>query len=316
MQKRHAAQLHQLRNLADRPAEQTALAVTLLNPRLGYEVIQAALGVLTKTVDPAARPALLNLYAYYDDKGADRDPAANLRAQTMRALRSLVEPADTPLLLKATTTFVFPPPSFKEEGAMLRSAALNALNEVEDRLARYTAIGLLANQHTDPMSGEPALTAARLLASHAEIPPLYFYVMQDGAQTVPEVLSECLRYLTGLPEAFIPALIERYADHKEDMVLVGLFDFLLNHQSGPHGRDLIRTFLRTTGRLDAYRYLVTVLVAAGRQELLDDLLAAAGAERQGEKVAILVRALSVLESNAAVRALLANLRARLAHRSA
>jgi hypothetical protein len=160
------------------------------------------------------------------------------------------------------------------------------------------------------MSGEPALTAARLLASHEEITPLYFYVMQDGARVLPEVISECLRQLTHLPDALIAGLLERYGNSPQDVILVGLFDLLLNHRTGPHGRDLLQTFLRTTQRLDAYRYLVTILIAAGHQVLLDDLLAAAQAEQRREKIAILIDALAVIEANPIINKLLKALRLR------
>jgi hypothetical protein len=152
------------------------------------------------------------------------------------------------------------------------------------------------------------------LAGQAEIMPLYFYVMQDGARVLPEVISECLRYLIHLPDALIPGLLERYADSPQDVVLIGLFDLLLNHQTGPHGRDVLQTFLRTTQRLDAYRYLVTIMLASGREMLLDDLLKVAQAEQHPEKVTILVNALSVMEANPALHTSLKELRARLVRR--
>jgi hypothetical protein len=307
--------LEELRRLVDSPDEQANYATTLLNPRLGYEVIQAALHALSKTVHPPARPALLQLYAHYDEKGsAPRgrlDPAANLRAAILRTLRPLVVSADVPLLVQAASTYVFPPPAFKEEGAMLRSAALNALSEVDETLARYHAVRLLANEHTDPMSGEPALSAARLLGAYEESMPLYFYVMQDGAHVLPEVLSECLRHLTVAPEAIIPGILDRYADSASDVVLVGLFDLLLNHRTGPHGREFLRRCLHRMPQLDAYRYLVTVMAISGRQHLLDDLLAAARVEHQMEKMVILHDALAVLDAQPVIASLLADLQARL-----
>jgi hypothetical protein len=138
--------------------------------------------------------------------------------------------------------------------------------------------------------------------------------MQDGARVLPEVISECLRGLTRLPDSLIAALLDRYGDSSHEIVLVGLFDLLLNHQTGPHGRDWLQHFLRTTQQLAAYRYLVAVLIASGRQALLDDLLAAAHVERQPTKVAILADALAVVERSPAVNELLNTLRTRLALR--
>jgi hypothetical protein len=306
--KSQAAQLQHLRHLADQPTEQARYAATLLNPRLGNELVISALQILTRRSHPAARPALLALYDHYAaNNGKTRDPAANLRASVLRALRPLIEPADAELLVQAAETYVFPPPSFKEEGALLRSAALNALNEVEESLARYHAIRLLANEHTDPMSAEPALSAARLLATHGEWSVLYFYVSQDGARTLPEVLGECLRHLTRLPVALLPGLIARYAANPQAVVLVGLFDLLVFHQDGPQGLETLRTYLREGTDLDAYRYLVTILVSAGRPALLAELLAAARVERQPDKRLLLIDALTVLADNPTVAPVLAEL---------
>jgi hypothetical protein len=304
-----------LRNLAGQPAQQASLAVTLLDPRLGNEVVFAALQVLQHNPPVEARPALLTLYGQYEKQGRTRDPAANLRAIVLRALRSLVAPADAPFLAQAAATYVFPPPAFKEEGAALRSAALNALSEVDHTLARYHAIRLLANEHTDPMSGEPALTAARLLAALGEVTPLYFYVMQDGARTLPEVLSEALRHLTTVPDSLIPALIERYGESDHDVVLVGLFDLLVNHRSGPHGLDFIALFLRTSNRLDAYRYLATILLTSGRKALVEELLAAAQVEGRRDQLVILTEVLALIPDVPVIERVLAEVRDRIAKRN-
>jgi hypothetical protein len=214
--------------------------------------------------------------------------------------------------VQATETYVFPPPAFKEEGASLRSAALLALNEVDDHLARYHAVRLLANEHTDPMSGEPAVTAARLLGTQEEILPLYFYVMQDGARVVPEVISECLSHLTTLPDALIPGVLARFAANTSSLVLVGLFDLLLKHRTGPHGLEFLRTFLRNTLQLDVYQYLVSLIVASGRPPLVAELLDAAHFEQQREKLTILYDALTLLPPNPEIAELLAQLQRRLA----
>ena len=150
---------------------------------------------------------------------------------------------------------------------MLRSAALAALNDLDDDLSRYHAVRLLANEHTDPMSGEPALTAAKVLAAHREILPLYFYVMQDGARTLPEVVSACLGNLTSLRADLLPELLSRFTEQGADrelseVILVGLFDLLLNHDEGPQALDYIATFLQTSDQLDAYRYLTVTMATS------------------------------------------------------
>lgn len=310
MAKLHSVKIQQLRNLAGQPDEQANYALMLLNPRYGVEVVLSAIQWFVRTPYEEARPALLRLYQHYDERGAERDPAANLRSTILRALRNIVQLDDLPMLTKAVMTTVFPPPTFKEEGAALRSAALVALNELDETEARFQAVRLLANQHTDPMSGEPALTAVQLLAMHEEIMPLYFYVTQDGARILPEVVSECLRHLVKLPVTLLPDLLERYAIAQQDVVLVGLFDLLLRHKDGLQGGDFLRDFLQTTRRYDAYRYLVTAILSTRHPALMRDLLALASVEQQREKVLILHEAFGLFESIPEIAKVLVALRLR------
>lgn len=303
------AQVQQLRALADDPQAQAAFAMTLLDARQGSELILAALQTLTRSPWPPARPALLELYTYYSGRGQKFDPAAYLRAAILRAMREIMLPADIGFLAQVTETFVFPPPSFTEEGAMLRSAALLALAELDDTLARYHAVRLLANEHTDLMSGEPALTAAKVLATQDENLPLYFYVMQDGARVVPEVLSTCLSNLTTLRVDLLPGILTRYGDAKQEVVLVGLFDLLLNHREGVQGIDFITRFLQQSQHLDAYRYLVVTMVTSGKRDVIQYLLKASPVGLPKAKVAILREALTlVVDHEPAVARFLEQLR--------
>lgn len=310
MSKLHSTKIQRLRNLAGQPDEQANYALMLLNPRYGVEVVLSAIQWFVRTPYEAARPALLRLYHHYDEHGDERDPAANLRATILRALRNIVQPEDLPILVKAVMTKVFPPPTFQEEGAALRSVALIVLNELDETQARFQAVRLLANEHTDPMSGEPALTAVQLLAMYEDISPLYFYVTQDNARILPEVVSECLRHLTKLPVALLPDLLERYATAPQDMILVGLFDLLLHHKSGLQGHDFLRDFLQTSQRYDAYRYLVTAVLSTRHPALMADLLALASTEQQCEKVVILDEAFGLFESIPEIAKVLTTLRRR------
>jgi len=292
------AQLQALRALASDPQAQAAFAVPLLNARCGPEVVLAALQVLARTPEigtpAAARPALLELYHYYSGRGQKLDPAAYMRAAILRALRERVLPADIPFLTQVAETYIFPPPEFKEEGAMLRSAALLALAEVEDDLTRYHAVRLLANEHTDVMSGEPALTAAKVLATQGESLPLYFYVMQDGARVLPEVVSTCLSNLTNLRTDLLPGILSRYAESTHEVVLVGLFDLLLSHRQGVQGQEFLTHFLQQSQQLDAYRYLVVTMATSGKRDVVQYLIDASRVGLPTAKIAILREALALV----------------------
>ena len=63
----------ELKRLAGDPEAQAAYAVTLLRPKAPLAALLAALAVLERNPQPAARPGLLAVYAHYDADGPRRD---------------------------------------------------------------------------------------------------------------------------------------------------------------------------------------------------------------------------------------------------
>lgn len=286
-----AERLARLRSAPD-PADKAAAAVELLEPRYGLEVVRAALHALVAYSHPPARPALRRLYGYYAEKGVARDPGAFVRSQILRALRPLALPEDIPLLLGALNTYEYPPPSFKEEAALLRAGALVILADLDEQLTRIEATRLLADGRTDPMSGEPALAAVEVLATLGETLPLLFYAMQPLERTLPEVAGECLRRLTGLPAAVLPALLAHYAECKQPVLLLGVVDLLFQHDEGPQGLDFLARLLHAPPDLDLYRYLIAAILATGRPELRALLAESARLEQNPARIAIVLELLS------------------------
>ena len=316
------AKLRRLRGLAISPAKQAEYAVELLqevnDAKRGKligerETIQAALRVLANHPSEAARDVLMAVYARFAENGPLYDAGAYARALILSALRPTLLQTDLPLMIAAAETYEFPPPQFKEEAAPLRATAVIAISELDDHAARFHATRLLADEYTDPMSGEPALSAIRVLGSQGEQLPLYYYVMQPASQTLPELVAESLRLLTDLPAELLPGLQARYAESAHDVVLAGLFDLLLDHESGPYGKAYLIEFLRKTDREDAYQYLITAIVsraATGRELFLMPLLDYAEHERKHTKVIMLVDALSILSHNTQIATLLRKLEQR------
>ncbi len=264
--------------------------------------------LLSFAEDPAQddRALLATLYDHYDADPYKRDTGAYVRAAVLRALRPVVRSADTPLLERALLTYEFPPPGRVEGAAHLRAAALLALIEVDPGLAAFHAARLLGDVYNSPMSGEPGLTAARVLAAQEQWLPLYACLTgPEGARS--EVLSECLRSLTSLPPALLPPLVERYQESEDELVLVGLFDLILAHESGPGQAEFVVGFLRETHLHDAYRYLATVIVARRHPHFLPEVMALAKTERDRRKAKALYEALSLLagdrEVDESIRAL-------------
>ena len=298
--------LNRLAALASAPDEQVACALEILERERGLQVVQAALQVLAQDPRREARPALLRQYAFRDADGNRRDPGGYIRSDILKILRHQAHPDDVPLFERAAWTYEFMPGA-DEVCSSVRANALIALSEVEPTLAGYHGARLLTDRHTAKMSGEPAVTAARILASQSQYLPLYAYVMGGGS--VPEVISESLRSLTVLPGSLLPPLIERFQETEDEIVLIGLFDLILSHPAGSTHHDVVRRFLRDTTLEDVHRYLVTAIVARREDDLVSDLIERATEETNRRKQENLLEALSLIESDGRVATVVRKLRA-------
>ena len=165
--------LRRLRALKDDPASQAAEAVRLLSLEQPADARLAALEVLAEWPAPEARESLLHLYDHYAKNGPKRDPGAYTRSALLRALGPVARPEDGVRLRTAVATYENLPPDFGEEASMLRAAALLALNQLEDPTVAFHAARLIVDEQTDRMSGEPALTAVRVLANRYQLLPIY-----------------------------------------------------------------------------------------------------------------------------------------------
>lgn len=297
-----ASLLSQLKNRKGQA--QIDFALELLATKQNLQVTQDALRVLADV--PMAengdqiRATLLRYYHHYAEQGTVRDPGTYKRAIIVQGLRHNALPSDLDLFVQAVETYEFLPPDFHEDGVLLRSAALLAVNELDEQLARFHATRLLADVYTAPMSGEPAITAVRVLGAQDELLPIYYYVMQAEGRTLPDVLAEALNQLVSLPPSLIPGLIERYRETAQDVVLISLFDLLLEHHAGIQGWDFIVDFLRKTRRRAVYRYVVSMIVASSNEALLNDLLEIGRFEQDRNKATILTKALDVVSHVEAV----------------
>ncbi len=283
-------------------------AVTLLLPKTRRDTLRSALNVLIHAPRDDARTQLAALFDHYARKGGAHDYGGYVRADIVRALQPVARQEDATLLLRACATYEFPPPSFAEEGALLRATALVALTDVDETLARLEAARLLVDGHADPNSGEPALTAARALALFGDQVPLYQYATDiqraQGEGSRADITGECLRGLTRLPAALLPLVIERYGDKAAPAARLGLYDLLLRHSDGPQAVDYLMEQVRRAP-LELARYLLLALVAAGDDALLAETirtlaLVSEPARRDGAR-----DALALVATRSDVRTLLA-----------
>ncbi len=259
--------LERLRALDGEPDVQLQYALNLVAKERNPEVLRAAIDVLAGGQDPAVRPALLARYEYCDANGVRRDPGGTIRIAILRALRPIALPEDASVLERAVTTYEF---LYGEAAGDLRAEGLLALSDLDERLAGYHAVRLLTDEYTSELSGEPALTAVRVLASQEQYLPLYSYVSRS-TPGVSDVVGESLRHLVAIPEGLLPPLIERYEDSDDEIVLLGLFDLLLSRPNGEPHLEFILDFVRTTTIFNIHRYLVNALVSDGHPETIAGL---------------------------------------------
>ncbi len=299
--------LEELKTLTGAP--QVALAIEIVEREKDVRALRAALDVLKQRPASQARPALLARYAVLAADGVKRDAGTYLRAAILQALRSLVQPDDLPLLEQAASTYEYLPPGRSEEAGQLRSTALVVMFEVDAHLAAYHAVRLLNDRETSPLSGEPALTAARLLAAQENRWPLYGYVLHPPEPLLSEVVSECLKGLAGMPASLLAGLLEKYHESHDEAVLVGLIDLALEYGDHPAAAGFVREFLAGTRQYAAYRYLAVRLVTDHNPHHLPELVRLAGQESDPRRLAILEEALALGASDPHVKAALKALHA-------
>lgn len=267
------ALLDALRALEHDPDTQAALALDYVASSKDLEVLRPALDIIRANGDPAARPVLHEKYAWCEANPERNDSGGFVRAAIIGALQPIITDDDLPLLERALLSYGWV--GMYEVCAGVRATALNALADLDPELATFYAARFLRDPHNSN-SGEPALSAVRLLAAQGQLPPLFGYAAFPPSpgdspawlQGTSEVAAEALRNLTGLPASLVPLLIEAYVKSDDEQLLLGLYDLLLGHPARARWRLVIEGFLRSTRHMDLYGLIVTQIVVTRDEELI------------------------------------------------
>lgn len=292
-----ATLLAQLSRLADDPLAQARFAAELLATERRPQLLGPALAVLEELPIPEARPALLQLYAKLDADGVRLDAGGGFRATALRALRPWATTTELPLLERAVTTYEFLPPGRSEVAAQIRAGGLVALADLDPTLAGFHAARLLVDHlYTSELSGEPARTAAGVLAAQSQTLPLYLYLSTPHDKQRDDVTGECLRHLAEAPELIVRELCGRFGPEARELAQIGLIDLLLARAQDTFAHEELTARLRKPGPLAVLRYLAVAMVASRRRPLIDAVVAAAAAERDPNRRAALDEAIALLPS--------------------
>ena len=91
------------------------------------------------------------------------------------------------------------------------------------------------------------------------------------------------------------------------MILVGLYELLIEHGSGPQALDYLSASLATLKDLEVYGYLVITLLSRHDPELTSLVVHAGRLETNRERMAVLLTACELFSADKAVAGLLERL---------
>lgn len=313
--------MDRFRALRNDPEATREFALGIIESEGNPELLAAALRALGENVRTGDHTALRSVYEHFASDGRRRDAGGAIRVEVLRALWHLRERDDVGLALEASRLME---PGLNGNGELIRAAGLALLGVLDADAAAYRAITILGANDASPMSGEPAITAARLLANLGQQPALAIYVLgassgggvlealRSRRPSVPDVIAEALRGLTGVPASYLQPILERFSHEDDEVVLLGLCDLLVSLESDPVALELTAQLLRTATD-DLYAVLATSIVASRRQELISLLLEALPAEVRQPRLKTALEALHHAPPTAAVGAAMAELTRRTAH---
>ena len=249
--------------------------------------LEAALDQLSQLPrsKPAARTVLLERFGALT-ANRRRDADGLLRWLLLRALRDLVTGADVPLLLEATRTFEHVPPSFDEVAHGIRAEGLHRLLELDGDLARWRAIEMVADGQDNPVTGEPARTALRVLGSAGELTLLYGIALDNPYGLPPAARAESLLWLDGLPDDRLRPVIDRFLEKDEPNLLLPVIELGIERRVG-WLEDVLINALLATSHVDAFRYAILQAIARHRLDLVERIRGRLDSKEQAEKIAVL-----------------------------
>ncbi|HXU25221.1 MAG TPA: hypothetical protein VN697_14430, partial [Tepidiformaceae bacterium] len=258
--------LDRLRAMRGDRSRQREFAIELLEQSDSPEVLPAVLDVLAQQPGSDLRPLLHAKFAALEPGPRKRDPGGFVRAAIIRVLQAVAGPEDVPVFERAIAAYE-PTPADTNGPTILRAAGLVALAAVDARSAALQAVTLLARpDRSSNMTGEPALTAVRVLAALGEEMALYLFALAGlrplgvAHATSPEVVAEAVRGLSSLPASHLLAMFN--VSSSNDAVIEAAFiDVAIEHSPDAALTTWLATFLRTTRNDDLYAFAVTSIVA-------------------------------------------------------
>jgi len=251
-----------------------AFACKIVGRERAHRVLEPALGLLTQRGSAVGRPVLRERFLDLTENGVRYDQDCVLRVQILGALRAIGSAADVDLAKLGLRTIQLQPPARIDVAQGLRAASLLWLSEIEPSRVDFYAVELLQDPHTSRFSGEPAVTAMRVLAARGQVLPIWAVARRSALP--PDCLAQAFASLRKIPadlqtEALCEHLTRAVDDGEngEATALVIAEAIILNQLAG--GYRLVLDLLRKTTNLNLLLYLVTTIVRSGETMLQDEL---------------------------------------------
>jgi hypothetical protein len=279
------ARLGMLESLDRERAAQVAIEV--IAAERVHRALEPALRLIEGDPPTGARQPLRARYFDLAEDGLHRDADCELRASIVRILRQVDSRADHDIAEAGLRTIQITPYGGVDIAQPLRAESLLLLAQGDDERADYFAAEMLSDPHTSAFSGEPAVTAIRLLDQRRQWLPIWALARRPGLQV--DVLAQAFASLRRAP----PDLqLEAIADHLkaalargeegEPVALVAAEAIVLNSLAG--GYELVVGVLKDTENVNLFRYLASAALRSESADLHSQvavLHGAVGGSKQG-----------------------------------
>lgn len=304
--RRRMDRLHALRN---DPLAVRDLVREILPDEANPDLLLLALRALGDGASFSDREVLRDLYSWLEQDFARRDATGAVRVEVLRVLWHLRSREDLDIAEAAARR---KEPSMTESDRVIRAAGLALLGVLDPEAAAHRAATILALGDAARMSGQPALTAARLLGSLGHTVALTAHLLHSPPGEPPEVTAECLRGLAGLPLPWIQPVLDLHVESANSIVLLGLADLVVSLEPGTAVDSAVRGMLANAPTPEVYGFLATAIVASRRPDLLAALLESVPAEMLHARLRLAHEALQFAPQTPDVSAAMAALQRRLA----
>ena len=277
------------------------------------DILRLALEALGGGVRAEDGPALRALYEDFASANGKRDPGGAVRVEVLRVLWHLRSREDIELALRARHTTEG---GLQLNGQMVRAAGLALLGVLDPERAAIEALMVLGRDANDPrrghdaLSGEPALTAVRLLGNLGQTNALLLVVL---ARLTPpgDILGEALRGLVPLGATVLGPILEDEAASGDAAVMLAAFDVALALPAGEEGARVVRMLFAAPVEPEVYAYGAAALVASRRSDLLEVFLGPLPTELSQARLRAAREALELAAPGPAVSEAIGNLDRRL-----